>query len=998
MTAHRPIVHLRRLLVAGLVLATLIAHPSARASSSRTVTPPPAPAPAAVGADLWHLDRDNALTIQEDNGTRNVQLFAAPDGIPDRTGWRVRDLRLNVISSTATITPTDLPFALHLAATSAGPTLASLVSEDRVTLGIGLASINGAPPVAVPGQPIDNAVVYRAPVPSSSSDLSLAATTTGLNVGVVLHGATDSGPYVFALGPDPRTQLSPKADGAVWVTRAITGYGDTGIPYSGQQPEYILGAPILRDSNADPAGAVTSGPVSMTVVTSTSGQPQLALSIDPVWLHSPARVFPAYLQLPVSTSYAASHSQIVGTVTSCVPAAPAPAADLVVGTENGCTYHGLVRFDNVASLPPGSSIVSATLSLYTPGQTGPTGVLVYPNAPNAPASPGTASPLLGQQPSWNSAPVMMTGTTGLAQSDSGGQRQSWDVTRIVQGWAHDGRTNGGFTMASAASPVLFTTAHSVPATTVCSPQTEGCAIVPTNCVPAVYFCNLAPDPHPIPAGTVPASGQCDYARQVYNTYACVPPMPGQCGYVGANPNGVPPLYTIISVSTYQCVPRAPYPGNCTINVCVPGASNLLPRPLPNPCASSSLTQNCTRSLEPVLTVVYATPERTRPGHLPTPPLDATSSTYNDGQYSIIGFAGEYRPDGATCAGLCERTSMLSNFGVSYERSGLSLPCASNSSTPLSPGVAWWNGGAGPAHIPAYDTIKDSLSKGISPITQFGLDYSCLDTNGNTEYAQIRDFVSSIPPDIASAMASTSTRMYFEIGNEENIHSAWGSYKYIFMYMAHALQDGLSQMGINNYVILTNGVLQPTATPKVGCPIGGPQGQDNVDYIHEVTTYAEENGVDPGHLGVAVHPYGYDSGNNYNQYWQNYDQQYALGGVCFDMDAMIATWTSKFPNMPVVFTEINESDHGYDPVGLGFYLADLLTYLWDNDYSPFPYSSPLRVMIYRGLDTGGYLGIYDDNGNDKGTDVAYCPNDGTIQGSPTVSHVVNNLLNVSYYCY
>ena len=989
MTAHRSIVHLRRLLVAGLVLATLIVHPSARATTSRTVTPPPAPTPAAVGADLWHLDRDNALTIQGDNGLRNVQLFAGPAGIPDRNGWRVRDLRLNVISSTATITPTDLPFALQLAPTSAGPVLASLVSEDRVTLGIGLASINGALPVAVPGQPIDNAVLYHAPAPSSSSDLSLAATTTGLNVGVVLHDARDTGPYVFALGPDPRTQLIPKADGAVWVTRAITGYGDTGIPYAGQQPEYILGAPILRDSSADPAGAATSGPASMAVITATSGQPQLALSIDPAWLRDPARTFPAYLQLPVSTAYAATHSQIVGTVNSCAPSAPAPATDLVVGTENGCTYHGLVRFDNVASLPPGSSIVSATLTLYTPGQIGPTGVLVYPNAP---VRRSTASPLLGQQPSWNSAPVIMTGTTGLAQSGSDGQWQSWDVTQIVQGWAHDGRTNGGFTLASAGPPVLFTTAKSVPATTVCSPQTEGCATVPTNCIPAVYFCNLVPVPHPVGPGTVPSTGQCDYARQVYNGYACVPPQPGQCGYVGTN--AASPLYINRQVSTYQCVP-APYPGSCAINVCVPGASSLLPQPLPNPCASSSLTQNCTRSLEPVLTVVYATPERKLPGHLPTPPLDATSSTYDDGQASIFGFAGEFRPNTA-CTTPCEGTDMLSNFGVSYERSGISLDCKSDS-----PGATWWNGGSGPAYLPAYDTISDALNKGISPITQFGLDYSCVDTSGNGEYSQLRDFVSSMPATLTSAMASTSTRMYFEIGNEENIHPAWGSYKYIFMYMAHALQDGLSQLGISNYVILTNGVLQPTTTPGSGCPINGPQGQDNVTYIHDVMTFAEENGVDPGHLGVAVHPYGYDAGADYNQYWQNYDNQYhhGPGGVCFDMDAMINTWTSTFPNMPVVFTEINESNHGYDPIGLGAYLVDLLTYLWDNDYSPFPYSSPVRVMIFRGIDEpGGNLGIYDGSGNEKSTEIAYCPNDGSIQNGAYVSHIVNNLLNQTYYCY
>lgn len=58
-------------------------------------------------------------------------------------------------------------------------------------------------------------------------------------------------------------------------------------------------------------------------------------------------------------------------------------------------------------------------------------------------------------PSWSNAPVIMTGTTGIAQAGSDGHWQNWDVTNLVQGWIQDASTNAGLTLLSNGTPVRF---------------------------------------------------------------------------------------------------------------------------------------------------------------------------------------------------------------------------------------------------------------------------------------------------------------------------------------------------------------------------------------------------------------------------------------------------------------------------------------------------------------------------------------------------------------
>jgi len=188
----------------------------------------------------------------------------------------------------------------------------------------------------------------------------------------------------------------------------------------------------------------------MALAPDSNGRQLLTLTVDAAWLRDPARAFPVHLDLPVALAAQAAHSHLRGTVNSCTPNTPA-APTLVVGLEGNCTYHGLLRFD-VAQLRGDSQVATATLRLYTPNQTGPTGVLVYPNAPAWQTEPRLGQPL----PSWNGA-LAISGTVGIAQSASDGHWQSWDITSLVQQWIQHGRSyDTGITLVGTGTPVLFT--------------------------------------------------------------------------------------------------------------------------------------------------------------------------------------------------------------------------------------------------------------------------------------------------------------------------------------------------------------------------------------------------------------------------------------------------------------------------------------------------------------------------------------------------------------
>ncbi len=268
---------------------------------------------------------------------------------------------------------------------------------------------------------------------------------------MVIHTPTEAGPLALTLAPAAGAYLESKPGGAVQVTRPVTAYGDDGTAHTILSPEYVVHAPVAHDA-ADATGDPTATtPVSLTLGATPSGVQALLLTVDSAWLRDARRAYPVTLDLPLATAYSAVHSGLAATVNSCAPDAPAAHAGLVVGTMGGCAYHGLVSF-NTTPLLADTPIVSATLRLYSPDQTGPTGIRIYPNTPLTSTLPvWEPSPYL--QPTWASAPAVVTGSVGLAQSASDGRWQSWDVTDLVRGWVRRPATNGGLTLESDGMPV-----------------------------------------------------------------------------------------------------------------------------------------------------------------------------------------------------------------------------------------------------------------------------------------------------------------------------------------------------------------------------------------------------------------------------------------------------------------------------------------------------------------------------------------------------------------
>jgi hypothetical protein len=250
-------------------------------------------------------------------------------------------------------------------------------------------------------------------------------------------------------------------------------------------------------------------------------------------------------------------------------------------------------------------------------------------------------------------------------------------------------------------------------------------------------------------------------------------------------------------------------------------------------------------------------------------------------------------------------------------------------------------------------------------------------------------------------------IYFEIGNEPNLTPIryGASYPADFRAAAQGIQAAMGRA--TKYRVLTAGMLQPTAlvTCTYGMPYAGSRpNYTNLDMATEAITSAEAapDPVSPLHLGVSVHPYKYNT-PEVTTFWRNYyywGNGYA--GACFNLNNMIQTWTSRFPGLPIFFTETNWSDQptaakrciNYNSCE-GSYLVDLLTWLHDKGYDN-PRSSPLRVTYFRGADADLSLGLYGDRGNDKPFWTGYCPLAPAANGWKSLASVFGALLNGPCY--
>jgi len=123
--------------------------------------------------DLTQQDTSTAhytQTVGGPSGATSLQYYNSPAGTTDADGWHPINLALAPLTGTGMLVPANVPYGLQLASsTGTSPSLASLTTEDGVTVGVGLAA--AATPVA--GQIKLNSVTF----PSLTIPVVLPTTT-----------------------------------------------------------------------------------------------------------------------------------------------------------------------------------------------------------------------------------------------------------------------------------------------------------------------------------------------------------------------------------------------------------------------------------------------------------------------------------------------------------------------------------------------------------------------------------------------------------------------------------------------------------------------------------------------------------------------------------------------------------------------------------------------------------------------------------------------------
>lgn len=854
--------------------------------------------------DLSNLDTESGhytQTVNSPSSPIDLQLFNSPAGVPDANGWQPISLTLGLSSSTGLL----------------APAAASLTNASGGVL--------NANPVSVTWEP--------APV----GDLALRSIATGLDVRLVLHNANASGPFTLALAPDPTTnmQLTQDPDGLIRALRPITDYGDDGVsPYVITQTEYLVQTPSATDSSTDPAAPANTGPVTSTLVSTAGITQYVTLAIDPAWLHDAHRVFPVVVDLPIATAHAAVNTGLFATVNSCAPNTPASPADLVVGVENGCAYHGEAYFDlsDLSSAVSNTAITSATLRLYTPNQTGSTGVQVYQNT-----APTTGVDAL-HPPSWASAPPIVTGTVGVAQSGSAGSWQSWDVTNLVRQWLQNGATNGGLTLEGSETPIRFASAP----------------LGSANAMPSI-----APYLDITYAGTT--SGTASVAAATTN------------GTAGPFNDNAQTIYG--EAGTYT--PDSPTDVNP--NICASSTDNGVT------CGAGQFRESAVKHyiggqfirFAVALACPQFVSDPNHPsGNSPTGGWWNTSAqnptTVTDVQ---TGKQLTFYADPFEIGSLQEVLDAARYYGLTPILNVQPQEYCYKAMTP-----SLW-----------YNQTQDLVSY-LRTVVQYPTDAPIYFEIGNEPNlpANVHRYTDNATYGYSSIFSYAAHGLYAALSASSS--PAYTRYRILTggMIAPTARQDvalcgypgGVDNFNSVGYVAGTNSNVLVAANAIRAAEANVPQAP---------TIY-----VPAQVLGVAVHPYGYTTSPGY--YWRNYYTmpRIGYGGVCRDMAYMIETWTGRGkivgggsePNintqylqgLPVVFTEINFSparDNSTRPQDQqnwandsGSYLVDLFTYLYDHNFftggnTRAASMSPLRVAWFRGADApGNELGLYTQNGVNK----------------------------------
>lgn len=214
-----------------------------------TVTPPSTSATnTPSGPDLSRLDTSTAQYTATGDGHTALDLYNSPIGYPYGGKWGLRDPHVRPSTRAGFYTAVHLPFDVQIASTISMTDLATL-TIGKVTLGLGLAGIQGRAPVPTIGDVSSDRVTYRAPVASHPSDLSLQPTISGLNLHFTIHSAAEANQFTLSLFLDSQTHLAREPNGSLRVFLPIRIYDATGLPRIAiDAPEYIIALPQLTDS------------------------------------------------------------------------------------------------------------------------------------------------------------------------------------------------------------------------------------------------------------------------------------------------------------------------------------------------------------------------------------------------------------------------------------------------------------------------------------------------------------------------------------------------------------------------------------------------------------------------------------------------------------------------------------------------------------------------------------------------------------------------------
>jgi len=927
---------------------------------------------------------------------------------------------------TATVAATETVVATAtVAATGTVPAAATVMPTDSATV---TSTTTATAPVSATNSPTTTSTDSPTPVLTdratpaptatprtvvSSADFALLPTLSGLDARVTLHGPGDAGPFTFSLALDPRAALEQETDGTIRVTRPITTYADDGSPRVTIQTEYVLPGPTVLDSSPDPAAVVRTGPATMTLTTAPNGRQAVAVAVDPAWLGDPRRAFPVTVDLPVVTAYAAIHSGVIGTLSSCAPRQEAVQTALLVGREGGCTYHGQASFDTTY-LPAGAPVHAARLWLYTPDSRGAPGVLVYPNAV------GTRDP--AQPVSWDGAPALAAGAPGLAPDGSAGHWQSWDVTSLVQGWVRDNTTNGGLTLVGTGDGLARFT----------SPLGAG-----------------GGDPSQAPYLDVAFGNAGTGGATAASVAAAVPtPAPAPVPSGPFNPDGAASIYGLSGVYT----PDLPasghgYPASLSHNdpACYNSSRTVNNVPAPNinnvACTGGSIR------ISAVATKLHASFVRF---NVKLACGDAIASTDLSGPSQGQTSRGPSLNPDAPSATWWNTSKVTPLTYVSGPHKGAPI-YVSNGHFQVQ---MTRNNYLVAADTQDNGTLAEMLASvrryGLIPIVNVTANGYCVHNSGPRNegtpqrwYAQTLDLVKYIHDHttFTTLGGQDPGMIYFEIGNEVNdtfgtgkrdpktgallpyqgSGSAYTSGRYVdstegppifhyedvFAAAAHGLNDALSRYHYRAYRIVTAGMIAPTANlgrgpnkkpyctgtfnqdePPAAGVLAAQDNTANVFMAGQSINKARGAGryqptsngpsvsspaVATGHLAVAVHPYGYDT--QAQTQWRNFyatesyasqplhggnGKTYGWAGPCEDLGDMHRTWTHAGTNTLAPGSESGPNGHRsrYDGVAYDFTQLPLLFTEYNYESGDLDNNKPPLQQMQHSNPTAEGAGIAD----------------------------------------